>query len=101
MVAGTSCFAQVLSLVDRNDFARAVREHEAERGAKGFTCWDQFVSMTFCHLGSADSLREICGGLATAMGKLVHLGMDEAPARSTLGTRPRASDVEQMGWVRI
>jgi hypothetical protein len=84
MVAGTSCFAQVLSLVDRNDFARAVREHDAERGAKGFTCWDQFVSMTFCQLGSANSLREICGGLATAMGKLVHLGMDEAPARSTL-----------------
>jgi hypothetical protein len=84
MVAGTSCFAQVVSLVDRNDFARAVRQHDAEQAAKGFTCWDQFVSMTFCQLGSAHSLREVCGGLATAMGKLVHLGMDEAPKRSTL-----------------
>jgi hypothetical protein len=84
MVAGTSCFAQVLSLVDRNDFARAVRQHDAERATKGFTCWDQFVSMAFCQMGSANSLREICGGLATAMGKLVHLGMEEAPPRSTL-----------------
>jgi hypothetical protein len=71
--------------VDRSDFAGAVDEHDAERASKGFPCWDQFVSMAFCHLGSANSLREICGGLATAMGKLVHLGMDGAPARSTLG----------------
>ena len=29
-------------------------------------------------------LREICGGLATALGKLTHLGLKGAPARSTL-----------------
>ena len=66
-----SCFAQVLSQVDRNEFARAVRRHEAEKASKGFSCWDQFVSMTFCQLGGANSLREIHGGLATAMGKRV------------------------------
>ena len=74
----------MLSLVDRNDFGRAVLGHDAERGAKGFSCWEQFVSMLFCQLGLANSLREICGGLATAMGKLVHLGMEKAPPRSTL-----------------
>ena len=40
--------------------------------------------MLFCQLGSADSLREICGGLHTALGRLVHLGLKEAPKRSTL-----------------
>jgi hypothetical protein len=40
--------------------------------------------MLFCHLGRAQSLREICGGLASAEGKLNHLGIDSAPARSTL-----------------
>jgi hypothetical protein len=84
MVANVSCFAQVLSLVDRYDFAKAVRQNEAEKGAKGFKCWDQFVAMMFCQLGAANSLREITGGLATAMGKLVHLGMKSSPARSTL-----------------
>ena len=84
MIRVTSCFAQVLSLVRRNDFERAVRDHQAERGAKGLSCWDQFVAMLFCQVGAAHSLREICGGLATAMGKLVHLGMRRAPARSTL-----------------
>lgn len=84
MVTVASCFSQVLSLVNRNDFARAVKEHGAEKGAKGFSCWDQFVAMLFCQMGAANSLREICGGLATAMGKLVHLGLRGAPARSTL-----------------
>ncbi|HET8671760.1 MAG TPA: IS4 family transposase [Candidatus Saccharimonadales bacterium] len=84
MIAATSCFSQLLSLVDRGGFARAVRKHQAERGAKGFSCWDQFVAMMFCQLGAAHSLREICGGLATAMGKLTHLGVSQAPTRSTL-----------------
>ncbi|MHB8889963.1 MAG: DUF4372 domain-containing protein [Acidobacteriaceae bacterium] len=38
-------------------------EHRAERDAKGFTCWDQFVAMSFYHLRGAQPLREICGGL--------------------------------------
>ena len=40
--------------------------------------------MLFCQMGSAHSLREICGGLATALGKLVHLGVRRTPTRSTL-----------------
>ncbi len=40
--------------------------------------------MLFCQLGQAHSLREICGGLATCLGKLKHLGIDKAPKRSTL-----------------
>jgi hypothetical protein len=84
MITVASCFSQLLSLVDRAAFARAVREHQAERGAKGFSCWEQFVAMLFCQMGAAHSLREICGGLASAMGKLAHLGLREAPTRSTL-----------------
>ena len=84
MVRTTSCFAQVLAMVDRYGFDRVIRDLDAERGAKGFRCWDQFVAMLFCQLGSADSLREICGGLSTALGRMVHLGLKEAPKRSTL-----------------
>jgi hypothetical protein len=40
--------------------------------------------MLFCQLGHAQSLREICGGLAASEGKLKHLGLPAAPARSTL-----------------
>jgi hypothetical protein len=84
MIRVTSCFAQALLLIDRSGFDDVIKKHNAEKGAKGFSCWDQFVSMLFCQMGGADSLREICGGLATALGKLVHLGMKGAPKRSTL-----------------
>jgi hypothetical protein len=84
MVKVASCFSQVLSLVDRNDFERAVQKHPGMKGAKGFSCWTQFVAMLFCQMAAAHSWREICGGLATALGKLIHLGLKEAPKRSTL-----------------
>ena len=84
MIKVASVFAQVLSLINRNKFARSVAELEAEKGAKGFRCWEQLVCMLFCHLASADSLREICGGLASSMGKMVHLGIRRMPKRSTL-----------------
>ena len=40
--------------------------------------------MMFCQLAHADSLREICNGLACSVGKLVHLGVTTAPNKSTL-----------------
>jgi hypothetical protein len=66
------------------EFESAVGKHKAERHARGFTCWGQFVAMLFCQLGRAQSLREICGGLAASEGKLKHLGLSGAPARATL-----------------
>jgi hypothetical protein len=44
----------------------------------------QFVSMLFCQLGRADSLREICNGLGCCLGRLIHVGITRAPCRSTL-----------------
>ena len=84
MVQAASLFNQVLQHFPRTEFAALVKEHEAERNAKGFTCWTQFVAMTFCQLAHADSLREICNGLACSEGKLVHLGIAKAPNKSTL-----------------
>ena len=78
-----SIFNQLLQLFPRHDFQRAVQETKAERHARGFSCWDQFVAMLFAQLGRAHSLREICGGLASCEGKLAHLGA-AAPCRSTL-----------------
>jgi hypothetical protein len=79
-----SIFAQVLRLIPRVQFQDAVKEHKAERHARGFTCWGQFLAMLFCQLGHAQSLREICNGLAASEGKLRHLGIPRAPKRSTL-----------------
>ncbi len=80
----SSIFGQILQIFSRNEFYKAVRETGAEKGAKGFTRWQQFVGMLFCQLGQAHSLREICGGLASCMGKVKHPGIHASPNRSTL-----------------
>jgi hypothetical protein len=78
-----SIFSQLLQLFPRIEFQHMVKETHAERYAKGFTCWGQFVAMLFCQLGRAHSLREITGGLRSCEGKLKHLGIT-APPHSTL-----------------
>lgn len=79
-----SLFTQILSLFQRSDFARHARELQAERHARGFSCWSQFVAMLFCQLAQARSLREIVDGLKSCEGKLKHLGLEAEPKRSTL-----------------
>jgi hypothetical protein len=74
----------MLNLIPRALFEKAVLKHKAERHARGFTCRGQLVAMLFCQLGQARSLREICNGLAASEGKLRHLGIPNAPSRSTL-----------------
>jgi len=78
-----SIFSQLLQLFSRVEFQHIVTATRAERHAKGFTCWGQFVAMLFCQLGRAHTLREITGGLRSCEGKLKHLGIT-APSHSTL-----------------
>jgi hypothetical protein len=84
MVQAMSLFNQLLRHFPVLEFAALVKKHDAERAAKGFSCRAQLVAMLFCQLAHADSLRDICNGLACCMGKLVHLGIDVAPNKSTL-----------------
>ena len=104
MASAVSLFSQLLRHFPRTEFASLVKKHGAERHAKGFTCWDQFIAMLFCHVARADSLREICGGLSCCLGKLAHLGMGRAPKRSTLSYanehRPAAL-YENLFWTAL
>ena len=101
MVRVASLFSQLLQHFPRAQFEALARKHNAERHAKGFNCWTQFVAMLFCQLGRADSLREICGGLSCCLGKLVHVGIDRPPNKSTLSYANRhrpAAFYEAVFW---
>jgi len=84
MVRCASLFSQLLALFSRQEFYRLVVKHRAEHYSKGYNSWDHFTAMLFCQLAQAKSLREICGGLACCIGKLRHLGLKDAPKKSTL-----------------
>jgi len=104
MVPVASLFNQLLQHFPRTEFASLVRKHKAERGAKGFTCWTQFVAMLFCQLSHSASLRDICNGLSCCLGKLVHLGITRSPNKSTLSyanqKRPAAL-FEDLFWTAL
>lgn len=71
MKASCSMFSQILKLISRTDFERAVKETGAEYRSKGLSRGSQFVGMLFCQLGRAHSLREIEGGLKSCEGIVV------------------------------
>lgn len=80
-----SIFAQIIKTIfTRNDFQRIVNTHQGDKHAKGLTCWDQWIAMSFLHLSQLTSLREIVGGLRCTIGKIKHLGMQSVPKKSTL-----------------
>ena len=62
-----SIFSQVLQLIPRDRFEEVLKEHKAERHARGFNSRGQFVAMLFCQLAQAKSLREITEGLASSL----------------------------------
>jgi hypothetical protein len=77
-------FGQILKIIDRNDFVKIVAKYSSDKHSKGFNSWDHFVSMIFCQLAMAKSLREICDGLRSCAGKINHLGMFRLPTKSNL-----------------
>ena len=77
-------FSQVIQKINWDAFSRIVNVHNGDFGAKGITCRAQFVMMLFSHIAGADSLSEICQGMAMQGGNLNHMGIDKIPGKSSL-----------------
>ena len=79
-----SLFSQITSLIPRELFSNIVKKHGTDKYSKGIDSWTHLVSMLFCHLGHANSVRDISNGLRSITGNIRHLGCDRAPAKSTV-----------------
>ncbi|PYP92675.1 MAG: hypothetical protein DMG65_03210 [Candidatus Angelobacter sp. Gp1-AA117] len=84
MSAVCSIFSQILQLFSRAEFQRRCINTKPSGTPEVSPAGGQFIAMLFCQLGRAHSLTEITQGLAASEGKLKHLGLSEAPAKSTL-----------------
>jgi hypothetical protein len=82
---GQPIFSQILKLIDKNDFKKAVKEKNSDYYYKAFKSWTHLTTMLFGILSRCDSMAETCEGLRAMSGKLNHLGLDKAPAKSTAG----------------
>lgn len=77
-------FSQIISKLDRSRFNKLVKLRQSDKHQKGFNSWSQLVSMLFCQFAKSQSLRDISNGLRSATGNLNHLGMQQAPSKSTV-----------------
>jgi hypothetical protein len=92
-LVGQPIFKQVINLIDAIRITGLVRKHNADRYYKAFKAKTQLFTLLFGILSRCDSMTEICEGLRAMGGKLNHLGLEKAPAKSTAcdGLRNRES----------
>ncbi len=84
MNAGKTLFAQLLDFLPWKTFSRIVMRHQGDRGVRTLGCLDLFRILAFAQLTYRESLRDIEVCLSAQVGKLYHMGLTQAPARSTM-----------------
>ena len=92
MNQGRTVFSQLLSFLPDREFRRCVSRYGGDTRPRGFSCWDQYLSMAFAQLTYRDSLRDIEACLRSLGGKLYHMGFHGRIARSTLADANDAHD---------
>jgi hypothetical protein len=76
-----SLFSQMTSLIPRELFSNIVKKHDTDKYSKGIDSWTHLISMLFCHLGHANSVRDISNGLRSITGNITHL-VSTTPAKT-------------------
>jgi len=80
---GQPIFKQIVNLTDAINIQGLVRKHNSDYYYKAFKARTHLITMLFGILSRCDSMTEICEGMRALGGKLNHLGMEKAPAKST------------------
>jgi hypothetical protein len=91
---GQPIFKQIIKMVPKDAFDTLVMQQKSDKYYKTFFSWEQLVTMLFGIFSRCDSMGEVCDGMRALGGKLNHLGMDCAPAKSTAGDALRDRDEE-------
>ena len=92
MHTGKLVFSQVMEHLPVHEFQKCVTRYQGDYKARGFSCRDQFLCMSFAQLTFRESLRDIEACLRSVPEKLYHLGFRGRIARSTLADANETRD---------
>jgi hypothetical protein len=92
MNEGRTVFSQLMDFVPRSTFRRRVERYGGDQGVIRFTCWQQWLAMSFAQITFRRSLRDIEACLSAVPDKLYHMGFNGPVARSTLADANEARD---------
>lgn len=92
MNKGKYVFAQLMDLIHSEEFARCVSRYQGNYRVRQFSCWHQFLSLSFGQLTHRESLRDLVLCLEAHAGKLYHMGLSHGVSRSTLADANEGRD---------
>ena len=82
--SGQPTFYQLIKLIPKEIICRCVDQTGSDYYRKSFFTWDHLVAMLFTCYGHCQALREVVTGMKALEGKLLNLGIQYFPAKSTL-----------------
>lgn len=92
MNIGKAVLAQIMDFVSKYEFNKCVDKYNGNHKVKTFTCWEQFIVMSFAQLTYRESLRDIEACLQAISDKLYHCGVKSKVAKSTLADANESRD---------
>lgn len=84
MNSSRTVLAQLFDFISKYDFDKNVNKYNGNYKSQVFSCWEQFVVMSFAQLTYRESLRDIEACLQAVSGKLYHCGIRSKVAKSTI-----------------
>jgi hypothetical protein len=84
MNLGRTVFSQLMEHIPDYEFQKCVARYRGDSYPRGFSCLDQYLSMTFAQLTYRESLRDIEACLRSVGPKLYHMGLRGKISRATL-----------------
>jgi Domain of unknown function (DUF4372)/Transposase DDE domain len=92
MNLGQTVFTQVMAHLPSYEFRKCVSRYGGDYRDHGFSCWDQFLCLSFAQLTYRESLRDIEACLRSVQAKLYHMGFRGKVSRSTLSDASEEHD---------
>ena len=84
MNLGQTIFSQLMEHLPQHKFRQCVERYKGNYKIRTFSCWNQFLCMSFAQLTYRESLRDIETCLRAMQNKLYHMGIKSKVSKSTL-----------------
>ena len=84
MNLGQTVFSQLMEHLPQHKFRQCVEQYKGNYKIRSFSCWNQFLCMSFAQLTYRESLRDIETCLRAMQNKLYHMGIKSKVSKSTL-----------------
>ncbi len=91
MAHSSTIYNQLLQLIPRHQFEKAVKAYDGDRYVKYFSCWQQFITLLYSQIRNKDSLRDIELSLRAQSNRWYHVGLKDIK-RSTLSDANNSRD---------